>query len=116
MTDGIADTVRALSRIPGVHGVLIVDSEAGVPVAAELPGSASEDALAALAGALFRRAAEATEAVDHGPLRILQLETVGGTLVVVGAGDLLVVVQAGISAPMGLVRTRAARAAEELAA
>jgi predicted regulator of Ras-like GTPase activity (Roadblock/LC7/MglB family) len=115
MTDVLRSIVRELTRIPGARGALVVDASAGVPVTSELEAGLSDTALAALSAALFRRAAEAVGASGHGPLRTLQLEAAGGQLVLAGAGPLLVAVLASPSAQLGLVRVRAARAAEELA-
>jgi predicted regulator of Ras-like GTPase activity (Roadblock/LC7/MglB family) len=115
MKGALQDAMKELTRIPGARGALIVDPEAGVPVAAELETGISEMALAALAGALFLRTASAVGAAGHGGLRILQVEAAGGHLVMVGAGSLLVAVLASPAAQLGLVRVKAARAAAELA-
>jgi predicted regulator of Ras-like GTPase activity (Roadblock/LC7/MglB family) len=114
MTDVMLARAQGLTRIPGVRGAMIVDAEAGVPVASELAGGVVEGALAALADSLFRRAADAAWASGQGRLKALLLDAEGGHLVVVGAGPLLVVVLADRSAQVGLVRVQAARVAEEL--
>lgn len=114
MTDPFATAVQDLTRIPGTRGALIVDVEVGVSVASELADGVKETALAALTGSLFRRTGDACRGTGHGRLRVLQLATTGGHLVVVGAGSLLVAVLAAPSTQLGLVRVQAVRAAEEL--
>lgn len=114
MTDDLLAAARSLTRIPGAIGALIVDAEAGVPVASDLADGIPETALAALTGSLFRGIAEATATTGKGRPRLLQLEAEGGHLVVAGAGPLLVAVLASPSAQLGLVRARAVRVAEDL--
>lgn len=114
MKDVVVATAQSLTRIPGVRGAMIVDAEAGVPVASDVVGGVAETALAALADSLFRRAGDAARATGQGRLRSLQLDAERGHLVVVGAGPLLVVVLTDRSSQVGLVRVQAARAAEEL--
>jgi predicted regulator of Ras-like GTPase activity (Roadblock/LC7/MglB family) len=88
--------------------------EAGVPVAAELAAGVKETALAAMAGSLFTRTADATRTSGFGGVRILQLDAGDGHVVVAGAGPLLVVALTEPAAQLGLVRVEAGRAAEEL--
>lgn len=114
MTDVVLAAAQGLTRISGVRGAVIVDAEAGVPVASDVAAGVGETALAALAGSLFRRAADAAWATGQGRLQALQLDAAAGHLVVVGAGPLLIVVLTDRSAQLGLVRVQAARAAEEL--
>jgi predicted regulator of Ras-like GTPase activity (Roadblock/LC7/MglB family) len=114
MTGVMTAAVRGLTRIPGVRGALIVDMEAGVPVAADLADGVAETALAALTGSLFQRTGEASRAAERGELRSVHLEASGGHVVAVGAGGLLVVVLAATSAQLGLVRVQATRIAKEL--
>lgn len=115
MTDVLRGAMRDLTRIPGARGALVVDTEAGVSVASDLETGVSETALAALTGSLFRRTAAAVGTAGHGGLRLLQVEATDGHLVMAGAGPLLVVVLTAPSAQLGLVRVKAARAAEDLA-
>jgi predicted regulator of Ras-like GTPase activity (Roadblock/LC7/MglB family) len=115
MTDVLRAAMRDLTRIPGTRGAVVVDPEAGVPVASELETGISETALAALAGSLFRRTTDAVDSAGHGRLRILQVEAAGGHLVMAAAGSLLVAVLTSPSTQLGLVRVQAARAAAELA-
>jgi predicted regulator of Ras-like GTPase activity (Roadblock/LC7/MglB family) len=114
MMDLLRRAVLDLTRIPGARGALVVDPEAGVPVASELETGISDTALAALTSSLYHRALGALGASGHGRLRALQVEAAGGQLVIVGAEALLVVVLTAPSAQLGLVRVQAARAAAEL--
>lgn len=106
--------VERVTRVAGVRGVLLVDGEAGVPVVSELSEGINETALAALAAALFRRTATASETSDFGRLHTLQLEAEAGHVVAADAGDLIMVVVAERDAPLGLVRLEARRAVETL--
>ena len=106
--------LRRLTRVPGVIGAVVVDAEAGVAVASELSMDVEETALAALAGSLYRRSAEASSASGHGRIRSLQLEAADRNMVVAGAGALLVVALAEADAQLGLIRVEATRSAGEL--
>ena len=110
----VARALARLTRIPGVKGAMIVDAEAGVPVASDLTREVAETALAALAGSLFRRTQDASTASGLGRVRTLQLETREGHLFVAGAGALLVIALAEPAAQLGMVRIEAARAAGDL--
>lgn len=114
MTDRLSRGLEALTRVDGVQGAMVVDVEAGVPVASQLATGVAESALAALAGALFSRTDDASVSGGYGALRVLQLEAAEGHVVVAGAGALVVVVLTDSTARLGLVRVRAERAAEEL--
>ena len=82
--------VERLSRVAGVRGALLVESEAGVPVVSELRAGVNETAVAALVASLFH-------------------------VVAVDAGELILVVVADHDAQLGLVRFEAHRAAESIA-
>lgn len=114
MSEQFRGWVRRLSRVSGVRGALIVESAAGVPIAAELAEDVSGTAVAALAASLYRHTREATHAAGYGALRTVQLEAAGGHVIAVGASDLLVVVVTEPSASLGMVRVEAQRAAEAL--
>lgn len=114
MSEKLSVVVDRLSRVPGVRGAAVVDAQAGVPIVAELADDMVPTALAALAGSAFRMSGRATEKAAYGPLKTLQLEARDGTVVVTGAGDLLVVAVADPTAQIGLVRLEAARAAEAI--
>lgn len=114
MSEVFRGAVRRLSRVSGVRGALVVEAAAGVPIVAELADDVSGTAVAALAASLYRRTREAARAAGYGALHTMHLEAVGGHVVVVGAGDLIVVVVTEPAAQLGLVRLEAQRAAEAL--
>jgi len=115
MSDPYRTSVERLSRVSGVRGALVVELETGVPVSAELAEDVSGPAVAALAAALYRRSHSAASGAGFGPARTLQLETTAGHVLMVGAGDLVIVVVTEPAAQLGLVRLEANRAAEALA-
>lgn len=115
MSDVYRDSVDRLTRVSGVRGALVVEADAGVPVIAELAEDVAETAVAALAASLFRRSSAACRAAGFGGVRTLQLEAAGGHVIVVGSGDVVVVVVTEPQAQLGLVRLEALRAAEALA-
>ena len=114
MSDIYTEAVDRISRVPGVRGALIVETDAGVPVLAELAEGIDGTAVAALAASLFRRTGKAAQASAFGNLRTLQLEAEGGHVIVANGGELLVVVVAEKGAQLGMVRLEAHRAAEAL--
>lgn len=106
--------LRRLTGVTGVRAAMIVDTEAGVPVASEITDGVGETALAALAASLFRRTSGSALTAGFGALRAFQLESRKGCLVVAGAPPLLVVTLTEPGAQIGLVRVEARRAVEEL--
>jgi len=114
MSDVFTAAVERLSRVSGVRGAMIVEADAAVPVVSELSEGVNGTAVAALAASLFRRTGQASETASFGRLATLQLEAEDGHVVVVGAGELILVVIAERSAQLGLVRLEAHRAAESL--
>ena len=114
MSDPVERALRRLTRVTGVRGAMVVDAEAGVPVASQLAAGVEEMALAALAGSLFLRTQDASTATGFGRVRLLQLASKEGHLFVAGAGALLMVALADSSAQFGMVRIEAGRAAGEL--
>lgn len=114
MSDAVAATLSRLSHVPGVRSALIVDAEAGVPVASELGAGVSGEAVAALTASLFRRTEQAARDAALGGLGSLQLETEDGHVVVAGNRELIVVVIADRDAQLGLIRLETDRAVEAL--
>ncbi len=114
MSQVVRRVLDRLTRVPGVQGAMVVDAEAGVPVLSQLAAGVKETALAAMSGALFTRTADASGSAGYGALRVMQLEAAVGSVVVAGAGPLLVVVLTEANARLGLVRVQAERAAKEL--
>jgi uncharacterized protein len=115
MSDVFTAAVERLSRISGVRGALIVESDAAVPVVAELSEGVNGTAVAALAASMFRRTLQATETAQLGRFSTLQLEADEGHVVVVDAGELILVVIASRDAQLGMIRLEAMRAAQSLA-
>lgn len=103
-----------VSRVPGVLGALVVETDAGVPVVAEVAEDTDGDAVAALAAALFNGTAQAADAGGFGTLENLHLETEDGHVIVAGTGEMVVVVLADRDAHLGSVRIEALRASEAL--
>ena len=114
MSDIFAEALDRLSRVSGVRGALIVETDAGVPVLAELAEGVPGDVIAALASSLFRRTDKAAQTAEFGSLRTLQLEAEGGHVIVANGGELLIVVVADKNAQLGQLRLEAHRAAEGL--
>jgi predicted regulator of Ras-like GTPase activity (Roadblock/LC7/MglB family) len=114
MSDIYSEALDRLSRVSGVRGALIVETDAGVPVLAELAEGVPGDVIAALASSLFRRTDKAARTADFGQLRTLQLEAEAGHVIVANGGEMLVVVVADKNAQLGQLRLEAHRAAEAL--
>jgi predicted regulator of Ras-like GTPase activity (Roadblock/LC7/MglB family) len=114
MSDVFTAAVERLSRVPGVRGALVVEKDAAVPVAAELSEGVNGTAVAALAASLFRRSSHASESAQFGSLQTLQLEAAGGHVIVVDAGELVLVAVAERDAQLGMVRLEAMRAGQSL--
>ena len=114
MSDVYTEALARLSRVPGVRGALIVESDAGLPVVSELADGVDGSALAALASSLFRRTNNASQTAAFGKLSTMQLEAEDGHVVVSNGGDLLIIVVAEKTAQLGMVRLEAHRAAEAL--
>ena len=112
--DLFQSSVERLSRIPGVRGALIVDTDAGVPVVAELAAGVDGNAVAALASSLFRRTDRALGTAQFGKLGTLQLESDDGHVIAGDAAELIVVAIAERQAQLGLVRLEVHRVAESL--
>jgi len=114
MSDVVSAALSRLSQVPGVRSAMIVDAEAGVPVASELGAGVSGEAIAALTASLFQRTEQAARDAALGRLGSLQLETDEGHVVVAGSRPLIVVVIADRDAQLGLIRLEADRAVEAL--
>jgi predicted regulator of Ras-like GTPase activity (Roadblock/LC7/MglB family) len=115
MNDSYTAAVERVSRIAGVRGALVVEPEAAVPVVAVLSEGVNGAAIAALAAALYRRMLQACDTAGAGELRTLQLQADEGHVVVVGAGDVILIAIAEHDAPVGMVLVGTLRAAEALA-
>lgn len=114
MSDRYHDALRKLSHVAGVQGALVVEADAGVPVASELAGGIDGGAVAALVASLYRRAQHAATAGGFDTLDALQLDAAEGHVLVASAGAVLVIAVAAAEAQLGLVRVETQRAAESL--
>ncbi|HEX7049020.1 MAG TPA: roadblock/LC7 domain-containing protein [Longimicrobiales bacterium] len=114
MSDSFERTLEGLTRVAGVRAALVVDADAGVPVAAEVAADVAAPALAALSASAFRRSRRAAESASFGAVETLQLEAESGHVIVAAAADVLVVVVAEPDAQLGRIRLEARRTADGL--
>lgn len=115
MTDVYTEAVTDLARVPGVRAAIVVEADAGVPVVEELTEGVSGRAVAALGASIFQRASRSTGAAGLGSLRTAELQAADGHVIVVGGGEVIIVVLANGDAQLGRVRIEAENAAERLA-
>jgi predicted regulator of Ras-like GTPase activity (Roadblock/LC7/MglB family) len=115
MSNLFAAALDRVSRVPGVQGVMLVESEAGVPVLTELTAGVNGTAVAALAASLFLRTGQAAGSAGFGALGTLQVEAEEGHVLVAAGGDLLLVVIAARDAQLGMIRLAVRQAAASLA-
>lgn len=101
--DAVLDRVTA---VQGVRGALLASREDGLVVAQALMDGVDGDALAALAGSLFARAAQACGETGQGEPALLHCEGGEGGLLVAPAagGDLLLVALVEPGGEVGLAR------------
>lgn len=114
MRRNFEDVLERLSRVAGVRGAMLVDSQAGVPIIAEMAEGVAGGAVAAMAASLVKRSAKATTAAKYGGVRTIQLEAAGGHLIVANHGDLIAVAVTRPDAQLGLVRVEIRNAVEAL--
>jgi predicted regulator of Ras-like GTPase activity (Roadblock/LC7/MglB family) len=114
VSDIFSAALDRLTRVPGVRGALIVETQAGIAVVDELAEDVHGSAVAALAASLFTRTHQASAGSGFGELRTIQLEGELGSVVMASAGELLVVVVAERAAQLGLIRLEAHRTAGAL--
>ena len=112
-TDPFARALDLVTRVRGVRGALVVARADGLVVSELLMEGIKGTALAALASSLAGRLQRAMGAAGLGPTQFWHLECDQGALLVVPAGDgLLVVAVADPGVNVGLVRLELLRAAE----
>ncbi len=112
-TERLQRALDRLSRVRGVRGSMWVAADDGIPVAQLLMEGVHGKAVAALAASLARKVRGAAAATGSGPVRFVQMEAEGGTLLVAPAApDLLIVALAESRVNVGLVRLEMIRAAE----
>lgn len=114
MRDLLSAALERLGRLEGVRGALIVDAQAGVPVATGGGAIPDPDVVAALTTVFVDRLTRAVGAAEFGRLGAVQLTGEMGNLVVSATGDLLVVVVAEAEARLEPLCLEARRVAEEL--
>jgi predicted regulator of Ras-like GTPase activity (Roadblock/LC7/MglB family) len=114
MRDILDEALGRLHQVAGVRGAVIVDLQAGVPVAVKAGADLDPDALAALATLFFDRLTRAAGVAAFGAVAALHLEGAAGHLLVASGGDLLIVVIAEAGAQLEVLRLEARRMAEEL--
>ena len=114
MSDAYSIGVARLSRVAGVRGALVVEAATAMPIAAELQEDVNGTALSALAAALYQRTAEASASAQLGPIESVQLDADDGHVIMVGAGDVVLIVISERSAQLGMVRLEARRVAAAL--
>jgi predicted regulator of Ras-like GTPase activity (Roadblock/LC7/MglB family) len=105
-----------VTRVRGVRGAMLVDAEGGLVVAASLMEGVRGNAVAALAASLVKRLGRAAETSGAGTAAFLHLEADDGALLMVPAGEgLLLVTIADASVNVGLARLEMMRAVAEVA-
>jgi predicted regulator of Ras-like GTPase activity (Roadblock/LC7/MglB family) len=114
MIDAYTHAVERLSRVTGVLGALIVEAQTAVPVVAELREGVNGTAVAALAASLYQRTSAASESAEYGAVDTVQLEADDGHVIMVGAGEVILVIISERTAQLGMVRLEARRAAASL--
>jgi predicted regulator of Ras-like GTPase activity (Roadblock/LC7/MglB family) len=114
MSDAYGSSVTRLSRVGGVRGALVVEAATAVPIAAELREDVDGTALGALAAALYQRTVEASASAQLGPIDSVQLDADDGHVIMVGAGDVILIVISERSAQLGMIRLEARRVAAAL--
>ena len=114
MSDAYISAVERLSHVSGVRGALIVETETAIPVAAEVQEGVNATAVAALAAALYVRMVQATATAQLGAVSTVQLEADDGHVILVGAGEVVLIVISERGAQLGMVRLEARRAAAGL--
>jgi predicted regulator of Ras-like GTPase activity (Roadblock/LC7/MglB family) len=99
-----------LARVRGVRAALMASESDGLAAASVAAVGVAEDALAAFAMALLRRARMANAAAGYGDTQFLALDASRGRLYVAARGDLGVVVLGEPDANTGLIRVLMQRA------
>jgi predicted regulator of Ras-like GTPase activity (Roadblock/LC7/MglB family) len=99
-----------LARLRGVRSALLATEDDGLPVAAVSAVGVDEDALAAFAMALLRRARLANRAAGYGETHFLALDAERGRLCVAAGRHVAVVVLGEPNASTGMLRVAMQRA------
>ena len=113
MTHQLQGVLDALTRVRGVQGAMFVAREDGLVIAETLMARVRGRALAALAASVFGKFTWVAGAAAAGEPRFLHLQCSEGAVLVLAAGeDVLVVIVTDRNANVGLVRLEMLRAAE----
>jgi predicted regulator of Ras-like GTPase activity (Roadblock/LC7/MglB family) len=114
MSPRLTRLLERVSRVPGVVHTLLVDPEAGVPVAG-IARSTREDGsvLAALAATLHHRATQVAGSASRSGIELLHLEGERGHLLLGCVDGLLLVTRLEPSAQLGLLRLELRQGAGE---
>ncbi len=115
MSTAYSAALEAMTRHRGVIGCMVVAESDGIMVDSHLHFGIPDQALAAVAAALYRRARVAAVEGGLGRTRFVRLDAEGGHLCAVGRGDLVLVTLTDARANMGVVRAAMLRAVEALA-
>ena len=115
MTAQLLRILDRVTRVRGVRGAMLVAAEDGLVVAESLMEDVRGNALAALAAALAGRLGRATAASGIGDAAFVQLEAERGALLLVPAGEgMLLVTIADPTVNVGLARLEMLRAVTEV--
>jgi predicted regulator of Ras-like GTPase activity (Roadblock/LC7/MglB family) len=114
MRTAYSATLDGLIQHRGVVGCMVVAEADGIVVDAHLHFGVPEQALAAVAAALYRRARLAVKGGGLGGTRFVRLDAEKGHLCVAGHGELVLIALTDARANMGLIRAAMLRAAETL--
>jgi predicted regulator of Ras-like GTPase activity (Roadblock/LC7/MglB family) len=113
---GFGRALDLITRVRGVRGAMVVVSADGLVVAEQLMEGIKGGAVAALAASLSGRLQRAMVSAGLGPSQFWHLQCDNGALLVVPAGDgLLLVAVTEAEVNVGLVRLELLRAAETAA-
>jgi predicted regulator of Ras-like GTPase activity (Roadblock/LC7/MglB family) len=112
VTQAIKQALDRVTRISGVRGALVVTGDDGLIVADAVMENIRGDAVAALAASFAGRMSRACYATGVGVPHFVQLQAANGTLLVMPAADVVIVVVADKDVNVGLVRLEMLHAAE----
>ncbi|HEX9166689.1 MAG TPA: roadblock/LC7 domain-containing protein [Gemmatimonadales bacterium] len=108
--------LEGLTRVPGVESAMVVSAEDGLVVGEASMGGVDTAAVAALSASLHARIGEMAAAAGRQPPLVAHLEASQGGLLIVPAGEgLLLVAVAHSDANLGLLRLALRAASERLA-
>jgi predicted regulator of Ras-like GTPase activity (Roadblock/LC7/MglB family) len=115
MTAQLVRILDKVTRVRGVRGAMLVSADDGLVVAESLMEGVRGNALAALAAALARRLGRAADATGVGEAAFTHLAAERGALLLVPAGqDLLLVTITDAAVNVGLARLEMLRAVAEV--